>query len=186
MASRSQTTKLILGISSFVVHILLNILFYVIVVMLITKYSGVAYDFAYEVFGEVALADADDDVKEVTITINKGESTMSVASKLELNRVINNKYAFYLRAKLFQSNIKTGRYKVNAAMSYEEILTVISDYDNNLDKDKDNQESKSSKDKSEKTKDGQEESENKDSKDTSAKTKSSKNQNSDEDSDDIN
>lgn len=140
MESRSQTSKLVLGISSFVIHVLLNILFYVIVVMLITKYSGVAFDFAYEVFGEVAAAEAGEKVKDVTITIKKGESTMSIASKLEMNRVIDNKYSFYLRAKLFQSNIKTGKYIVNASMTYGEILDVISNYKNSLDKDEDEDE----------------------------------------------
>lgn len=144
MESRSQTSKLVLGISSFVIHVLLNILFYVIVVMLITKYSGVAFDFAYEVFGEVAAAEAGEKVKDVTITIKKGESTMSIASKLEMNRVIDNKYSFYLRAKLFQSNIKTGKYIVNASMTYGEILDVISNYKNSLDKDEDEDEKNSS------------------------------------------
>lgn len=145
MESRSQTSKLVLGISSFVIHVLLNILFYVIVVMLITKYSGVAFDFAYEVFGEVAAAEAGEKVKDVTITIKKGESTMSIASKLEMNRVIDNKYSFYLRAKLFQSNIKTGKYIVNASMTYGEILDVISNYKNSLDKDEDEKNSSSTK-----------------------------------------
>lgn len=144
MESRSQTSKLILGISSFVIHVLLNILFYVIVVMLITKYSVVAYDFAYEVFGEVSAAEAGETVKDVTITIKKGESTMSIASKLEMNRVIDNKYSFYLRAKLFQSNIKTGKYIVNASMTYGEILDVISNYKNSLDKDEGEEEESSS------------------------------------------
>lgn len=144
MESRSQTSKLILGISSFVIHVLLNILFYVIVVMLITKYSGVAYDFAYQVFGEVAAAEAGETVKDVTITIKKGESTMSIASKLEMNRVIDNKYSFYLRAKLFQSNIKTGKYIVNASMTYGEILDVISNYKNSLDNDEGEEEKSSS------------------------------------------
>ena len=144
MQSRSQTTKLILGISSFVIHVLLNILFYVIVVMLITKYSGVAFDFAYEVFGEVAAAEAGETVKDVTITINKGESTMSIASKLEMNRVIDYRYSFYLRAKLFQSNIKTGKYMVNASMTYGEILDVITNYKNSLDKDEGEEEKSSS------------------------------------------
>ncbi|WP_310604128.1 endolytic transglycosylase MltG [Anaerosporobacter sp.] len=146
MASRSQASRIILGISSFVIHVLLNILFYVIVVMLITKYSGVAYDFAYQVFGEVSYVEAGEHVKDVTITIQKGESTMSVARKLVMNRVIENEYSFYLRAKLFQSNIKTGKYKVNASMTYGEILDVISNYDNNLDKDSDNLDKDSEKD----------------------------------------
>ncbi|WP_455715784.1 endolytic transglycosylase MltG [Anaerosporobacter sp.] len=143
MTSRSQTSKLVLRISSVVIHVLLNVLFYVIVVMLIAKYSGVAFDFAYQVFGEVAAAEAGETVKDVTITIQKGESTMSVARKLEMNRVIDNKYSFYLRAKLFESNIKTGKYIVNASMTYGEIIDQISNYDNNLDKDEDEKTSSS-------------------------------------------
>lgn len=143
MAPRSQTTKLILGITSFAIHVLLNILFYVIVVMLIMKYSGVAFDFAYEVFGGISTVSEAENTegKDITITINKGESTMSIARKLELNRVIDNKYSFYLRAKLFQENIKTGTYLVNTSMNYKEIFEIITNYDNNLDKNKGEQES---------------------------------------------
>lgn len=138
MAKRTQTTRVVLGISSFIIQILLTILFYVIVVMLIMKYSGMAFDFAYEVFGNVQYSNQGElgEQKDVVVTINKGESTMSVASKLELNRVIPNKYSFYLRAKIFQKNIKTGRYVVNTGMNYDQILDTITDYDNNVDKDK--------------------------------------------------
>ena len=69
---------------------------------------------------------------------------MSIASKLEMNRVIDNKYSFYLRAKLFQSNIKTGKYVVNASMTYGEILDVISNYKNSLDNDEGQEEKSSS------------------------------------------
>ncbi|HEX3023292.1 MAG TPA: endolytic transglycosylase MltG [Lachnospiraceae bacterium] len=134
MATKSQVSKMILGITSFVLHVLLNIVFYIIVVMLITKYSGVAYDFAYELFGNVTMA-SEDEGKDVVIKIKDGESSMSVASKLELNRVIVNKYSFYLKAKLLKKNIQQGTYTVNTSMNYDEILDIITNYDNNQNKD---------------------------------------------------
>lgn len=134
MATKSQVSKMILGITSFVLHVLLNIVFYIIVVMLITKYSGVAYDFAYELFGNVTMA-SEDEGKDVVIKIKDGESSMSVASKLELNRVIVDKYSFYLKAKLLKKNIQQGTYTVNTSMNYDEILDIITNYDNNQNKD---------------------------------------------------
>jgi UPF0755 protein len=85
---------------------------------------------------------------EILFQIKQGESTMDIASKLELNRIIENKYSFYLKTKLQKLQIMAGTYKVNSAMTYDEILTVITDYSASIIKDNP-EEGKSAKDKSE-------------------------------------
>ena len=50
---------------------------------------------------------------------------MSVASKLELYKIIENKYSFYVRAKLTDENILPGVYVVRSDMNYDMIFDVI-------------------------------------------------------------
>lgn len=140
MTLKTARTKVALNITSFVLHLFLNILFYVFVIFAITKLSTIAYDFAYEVFGNVALEEAPG--RNVTIQIKKGESTMNVSTKLEVNRVIVNRYSFYLKAKLTQKNLMPGTFIVNSSQNYEEILTNITDLSKNLELDPKDQEAK--------------------------------------------
>jgi len=57
---------------------------------------------------------------------------MEVARKLELYRVITNKYSFYLKTKLQSEVIMPGKYEVNSSMTYDDILDVITDYSKSL------------------------------------------------------
>jgi UPF0755 protein len=98
MATKSTAVKLTLKITSFIVRLLLNIIFYILVVFLIINFSKSAYAFAYQVYGPVALEKAPG--REVVFQIKKGDSKMDIATKLETYRVIENKYPFYLKTKL--------------------------------------------------------------------------------------
>jgi len=52
---------------------------------------------------------------------------MNVASKLELNKIIVNKYSFYVKAKLLKHTIMPGTYALNTSMTYNEIFAVITE-----------------------------------------------------------
>ena len=95
MANKSTTVKLTLKITSFILRLLLNIIFYILVVILIINVSKIAYEFTYQLYGPDTLDPAGSG-RRVILQINKGESTMDIASKLELNRAIKNKYSFSL------------------------------------------------------------------------------------------
>ena len=123
MAKKSAATKVVLDITSMVLHLLLNIVFFIVVVMLVVKFSQIAYDFSYQVFGSVRVSE--ENGREYELTISEGESTMRVAAKLEQNRIIVNRFSFFLRAKLMKKNILPGTYNVNASMDYDEIYAVI-------------------------------------------------------------
>jgi UPF0755 protein len=123
MTSKPTTAKIVLRITSFILHLLLNIIFYVVVITLITSASKKTYDFCYQVFGQVTASEAPG--RDVKIKIKDGESTMNVASKLELNRVIRNKYSFYAKAKLKKYVIMPGTFVVNTSMTYDEIFAII-------------------------------------------------------------
>lgn len=116
-----------LNFTSFMLQMFVTVLFYVIVVLLVSNLSSTAYDFCYEIYGTVTVDKAPG--RDVTVVIEDGESTMNVAKKLELNKIIVNDTTFYLRTKLSEKTIFPGTYILNTSMSYEEILDVIADYD---------------------------------------------------------
>ena len=116
-----------LNFTSFMLQMFVTVLFYVIVVLVVSNLSSSAYDFCYEIYGTVTVDKAPG--RDVTIVIEEGESSMNVAKKLELNRVIVDDMTFYLRTKLSEKTIFPGTYILNTSMSYEEILDVIADYD---------------------------------------------------------
>lgn len=123
MTAGRRTGKIVLNIFGVVIHIFLNIIFYMIIVYLVIKASHYAYDFAYQVFGSVSVTKNSGYTAEVTI--GKGESTMEVANMLDAKKIIVNKYSFYLRAKLTKQNILPGTYKVSSDMDYDRIFKVI-------------------------------------------------------------
>ena len=123
MAKKRAVTKVVLDMTSTILHLLLNIIFFIVVIFLVVKASQLAYDFSYEVFGSVKVAETNGKTYELTIA--EGESTMNVAAKLEQHGIIVNRFSFYLRAKLTKQNILPGTYTVNASMDYDAIFMVI-------------------------------------------------------------
>ncbi|MDO5522289.1 MAG: endolytic transglycosylase MltG [bacterium] len=124
MENRSAKTRVALRVTHEILHLLLNIIFYCIVVVVIYKACTTAYTFSYEVFGNVTVTDTDH-AYERQVVIEDHESTMSIASKLQLYKLVENKYSFYLRAKLANENIKAGTYVISSDMNYDRILEVI-------------------------------------------------------------
>jgi UPF0755 protein len=123
MTSKPTTTQIVFKISSFILRTLLNALFYTVIVIVTIRACKITYDFSYQVFGQVAASE--EPGRDVEIQIKKGESTMNIASKLELNKVIVNKYSFYLKAKLKSHNLMPGTYILNTSMTYDEIFEII-------------------------------------------------------------
>lgn len=130
MASSSTSLKLTLKISSFILRLLLNIIFAVTVVIFVIYGSQKAFDFTYQLYGPVTVEQ--EPGRDIPIQINKGESTMDIASKLELNRVIVDKNSFYFKTKLQNKLIMPGTYRLNSSMTYDEVLDVITDYSKSL------------------------------------------------------
>lgn len=130
MAGGQRSTVKALKAVKVMFGIILSVIFYMLVIVAVSKMCTYAYDFSYQVFGDVAAAEAPG--TSVEFTINENESTMSIASKLEYNKLIVNKYSFFVRAKLSTSGssgkpILPGKYNLNTSMNYEEILSTITD-----------------------------------------------------------
>jgi UPF0755 protein len=123
MTSRPTTAQLVLKVTSFIIRTLLNILFYLAVIYLITTVSKEVYNFCYQIFGQVTMDQ--EPGRDVEIQVKKGESSMNVASKLETNKIIVNKYSFYVKTKLMKHTIMPGTYNLNTSMTYDEIFALI-------------------------------------------------------------
>lgn len=126
MATQSASVKLTLKVTSFILRLLLNIIFYVLVVILIIYFSKAAYGFTYQLYGPVSMDKAPG--REIIVQVIDGDSTMDVASKLEVKQAIVNKYSFYLKTKLQNKVIMPGTYVIKSSMNYDEILQIITDY----------------------------------------------------------
>ncbi len=123
MAQKESATKIVMDILGFILHLLLNIVFYAIVIFAVYKVGITAKDFCFQVFGDTTM-DAEPGIN-VEIDIKKGASTMEVATALEMNRVIPNRYSFYLKVQLMNYKILAGKYVLNTSMTYDEILEQI-------------------------------------------------------------
>jgi UPF0755 protein len=130
MATKSASAKLTLKITSFILRLLMNIIFYILIVILIVNVSKEAYKFTYQLYGPVTVDQAPG--RDIIFQIKQGESTMDIARKLEINRAIVNKYSFYLKTKLQDQVIMAGTYPLNSSMTYDQILSVITDYSQSI------------------------------------------------------
>lgn len=130
MASSSTSIKITLKISSFILRLLLNIIFAVTVVIFVIYGTQKAFNFTYQLYGPVTVEQ--EPGRDIPIQINKGESTMDIASKLELNRVIVDKNSFYFKTKIQNKVIMPGTYRVNSSMTYSQVLDIITDYSKSM------------------------------------------------------
>lgn len=128
MENKSQSTKAVLDIFGFLLGMILNIVFYAAVAFAIYFVSARVYEYSYQVFGDRVCEAAPG--RDVQIHIDEGESTMEIANKLYMNKVVVNKYTFYLKVRLFEKDIMQGTFLLNTSMTYDEVLSVITDLSN--------------------------------------------------------
>ncbi len=134
MAIKNTSEKLSLKVIGNIFKLLLNLGFYALVAFLIINVSKLTYDFTYQFFGPVTVQETPG--TNMTVEIQKGDSSMDIASKLENERAIENKYVFYLKTKLQEAVIMPGTYKINNSMTYDDILNIITDISNSTTKEK--------------------------------------------------
>ena len=120
--------RAVLGGVKVIFSIILSLIFYGLIIFAVSRLCIQTYNFGYQIFGSVSADEAPG--TDVDFTVNEGEATMSVASRLEYNMLIVNKYSFYIRAQINAqgsdgSVIMPGTYELNTSMNYEEILNII-------------------------------------------------------------
>ncbi len=107
--------------SRFAFGLLIN----VIIVFLAVKIFSGAFNFAYGVFGNVALDPMDKEYKLIEITADT--SILDIGDALEKGAIIENKYVFYFKVKVkgYGDKIVAGKYGLSPSMTYDDILTTI-------------------------------------------------------------
>ncbi len=128
LKSRQAGTNFLLDMIWFMIHIVLNILFYAIVVFAVYKVGTYAYEFSYQVFGDVTAES--EPGRNALITIEEKSTAYDLAETLEVNKIIVNRYSFYLKAKVLNKKIMAGTFMLNSSMTYDEILNTVTDYKN--------------------------------------------------------
>lgn len=106
--------------------VILNIIFYGLVVFAGIQLVHYMYGFAYETLGDTSVELPPGQEKE--ITVEGSQSEFEIAEALEEQDLVKNKYSFYLRMQLQKekgSTLEPGRYTLNTSMSYEEILREL-------------------------------------------------------------
>ncbi len=125
----TTSSKIILNTVRFVLIVVLNFIFYILVAVAIMRACSMAYDFSYQIFGDVVVDEPPG--TDVDFTIEENESLGSIAARLEQNRLVVNRYTFFVRARISTigeggKKIVPGEFNLNTSMTYTEILDTFS------------------------------------------------------------
>lgn len=134
MSSRASKQSIWFRGAKFSLHVMFNIFLYGLLVWGMIFFTKEAYEFSYQIFGNVAVAE--EPGTDVMITIRRGDTTKEIAELLEYKRVIANRNSFFIRAKLMVNDtdpILPGVYKLNTSMNYGEIIETITNPSENMD-----------------------------------------------------
>ncbi len=113
--------KLILGLLDAAV----KIAFIVVVVMLISKYSKVAYNYGYNIFNQIPVSSGVG--RTVTVTISSADNVNTIADKLANSGLITDKTLFKLQEKFsdYQGLETPGTYELSTTMTTEQMLQIM-------------------------------------------------------------
>lgn len=103
----------------------IKIAFVIIVVMLISRYSKMAYEYGYHIFNQVPVSSGTG--RAVTVTISEGDSASTIADKLASVGLITDKNLFKLQEKFsdYHGLETPGTYELSTAMTPEEMLQIM-------------------------------------------------------------
>ena len=103
-----------------------KILFVVAVVMLISKYSKLAYNYGYHIFNQSAVSSGTG--RTISFTVGSGDSVDTIADNLASVGLITDKTLFKLQERFseYHGQEKAGTYELSTAMTPEEMLTIMS------------------------------------------------------------
>ncbi len=104
----------------------LKIAFVIVVVVLISKYSKVAYNYGYHIFNQTAVSSGTG--RTVSFTVNEGDSVNEIASNLASVGLITDKTLFTIQERFseFHGMEQPGVYELSTAMTPEEMIAIMS------------------------------------------------------------
>ena len=103
-----------------------KIVFVIIVVMMITRYSKLAYNYGYHIFNQSAVSSGTG--RTVTFTVGSGDSASTIAENLSSVGLITDKTLFRLQERFseYHGKEKPGTYELSTAMTPDEMLAIMS------------------------------------------------------------
>lgn len=98
----------------------------VLIVMFVYKYSLLAYDYGYRLFGEKPITSGEG--RTVTVTIPEGADAQKVGEILEAKGLIRDAKLFVLQELLseYKGAILAGEFELNTSMTAEQMLATLS------------------------------------------------------------
>ncbi len=96
-----------------------------VVLMFIYRYSIMAYDYGYRIFGEEAVDS--EPGRDVSIVVSDGDEAEDIGQMLEDRGLIRDARLFVIQEKLsgLEEGIAAGTYELNTAMTIEEMLEIM-------------------------------------------------------------
>ncbi|MCR5156278.1 MAG: endolytic transglycosylase MltG [Butyrivibrio sp.] len=103
-----------------------KIVFVIIVVMLIMRYSKLAYNYGYHIFNQTAVSSGTG--RTVTFKVGQGDSVSTIADNLSSVGLITDRTLFRLQERFseYHGKEKPGTYELSTAMTPDEMLAIMS------------------------------------------------------------
>ena len=116
-----NSKEVVISVFSTVFKIVLAI----IIVMLVYKWSLLAYDYGQRVFNEPPMSAGSG--RTVTIVVSEGDSAKEIGEKLEKNGLIRDAMLFRIQEMLsaYKDELQPGTYELNTSMTTEEIMEIM-------------------------------------------------------------
>lgn len=98
----------------------------VIIVMLVYKWSVLAYEYGQRVFNEPPVSSGSG--REITVTIEEGSTAKEIGKMLEKSGLIRDAELFMIQEMLsqYKGEMKPGSYVLSTAMTTEEMMEIMS------------------------------------------------------------
>jgi UPF0755 protein len=105
---------------------IVKVVFIVVIVMLIMKYSKVAYDYGYHIFNQTPVSSGTG--RTVKVTVKDGEGAKEIGNKLADVGLITDKTLFRFQEMFseYKGKEKPGTYELSTSMTPEEMLKIMS------------------------------------------------------------
>ena len=108
-----------------VLDLAVKVAFVIIVIMLISKYARVAYNYGYQIFNQSAVSSGTG--RTVSFTVGSGDDVDTIADNLAGLGLIKDKTLFKLQERFseYHEMEKPGTYELSTSMTPEEMLTIM-------------------------------------------------------------
>lgn len=96
-----------------------------VVLMFIYRYSIMAYDYGYRIFGEEAIDE--EPGRNISVEVAESDSVEDIGQMLEQKGLIRDAKLFVIQEKLsgLENGIGSGTYELNTAMTVDEMLEIM-------------------------------------------------------------